>query len=586
MLVNLARRNQSMLYRQLDIINQLEDKERDPDALAELFKLDHLATRVRRNAESLLVLSGEQPPRVWSAPVSLRDVVRAAIAETEDLDRVEFAIDDRLAVTGHSVADLTHLIAELTENAVRFSPPDTVVTIRSRPNRVESGGQVLTVEDWGVGMPQGELATANELLLRPREVDLSVSQRLGFHVVTRLAARHKIEVSLGATPGSGLTAVVVVPAALFVSERDETFGAGSLGAVPAQDRSAQYGTAELDRAPQLDRAPRSDRSRQAAPVAGGAYSSRGTLAPGESLAGLDAPAPARNAAPETVWTPPPPGAEELRTVGSDPLSGELPTRQRSGVDAAFGAAFGVPGAQPGRPGWTGWWEPPAGADVVGTPGFGAYGPNGHEPGSNGSRSLNGSSDGHGMNGHGMNGHGVNGHGVNGHGVNGHGVNGHGVNGHGGPGTNGNGAAAQGSNGHTTNGNGSSAAPSPSPRPAPTARPEAGIPTPRPETGQDAGIPAPRHAPTATGGTEPEAGRTGLRRRVPQASLAPELRLPEQPAGATSPAAPTGPNPSAAQALSRYQASRQAAQAAADRGQRDERSTRTAEMNDDNGRTRT
>ena len=130
MLVNLARRNQSMLYRQLDIINQLEDKERDPDALADLFKIDHLATRIRRNAENLLVLAGEQPPRTWSAPVALRDVVRAAIAETEDLDRVVFAVDERVSVSGGLVADLTHLLAELTENAVRFSPPETVVTIR------------------------------------------------------------------------------------------------------------------------------------------------------------------------------------------------------------------------------------------------------------------------------------------------------------------------------------------------------------------------------------------------------------------------------------------------------------------------
>jgi signal transduction histidine kinase len=579
MLVNLARRNQSMLYRQLDIINQLEEKERDPDALAELFKLDHLATRVRRNAESLLVLSGEQPPRVWSAPVSLRDVVRAAIAETEDLDRVEFAVDDRLAVAGHSVADLTHLLAELTENAVRFSPPDTVVTIRSRPNRVESGGQVLTVEDWGVGMPEDELATANELLLRPREVDLSVSQRLGFHVVARLAARHKIEVSLGATPGSGLTAVVIVPAALFVAEANESpeaFGIDPFDAVPAQDHSAQYGVPELDRAPQLDRTVRFDRSREAAPVAGGAYSARGVLAPGESLAGLEAPAPARVPAPETVWTAPSPRADEARPGGpvdADPRSDGLPTRRDSGVDPAFGTAFGVPGAQPGRPGWTGWWEPPAGTDAVGKAGFAAYGTNGHEPGPNGSRGLNGSSNGQSVNGHGVNGHSANGHGANGHGANGHSVNGHGTNGHG-------------TNGHTANGNGSAPASSSSPslRPSPAARRDPGIPNPRPEAGHDTGIPAPRTAPAAAGGSESEAGRTGLRRRVPQASLAPELRVPEQPTAATSPAA--SPSPSAAQALSRYQASRQAAQAAADRDLHAQRSTRTAEMTDDNGRTRT
>ena len=194
LLVNLARRNQSMLYRQLEIINQLEESERDPDTLAELFTLDHLATRVRRNAESLLVLSGEQPPRTWSQPVPIRDVLRAAIAETEDLDRVVFVADEQLAVAGHTVTDLTHLIAELTENAVRFSPPDSTVSIRARPNRQQPGGQVLTVEDWGVGMPPAQLAAANALLAKPPEVDLSVSQRLGFHVVARLAARHRIGV--------------------------------------------------------------------------------------------------------------------------------------------------------------------------------------------------------------------------------------------------------------------------------------------------------------------------------------------------------------------------------------------------------
>ncbi|WP_433295352.1 ATP-binding protein [Pseudonocardia sp. CA-142604] len=215
LLVNLARRNQSMLYRQLDIINQLEESERDPDALAELFKLDHLATRVRRNAESLLVLSGEQPSRTWSAPVPLRDVARAAVAEIEHLERVVLVVDEHPAVSGRSVTDLTHLIAELTENAVRFSPPDTVVTIRSCPDRDTRGGHLVSVEDWGLGMPRDELAATNALLADPPEVDLSVAQRLGFHVVARLSARHGIRVSLTALPGSGLTAMLALPARLF-----------------------------------------------------------------------------------------------------------------------------------------------------------------------------------------------------------------------------------------------------------------------------------------------------------------------------------------------------------------------------------
>jgi signal transduction histidine kinase len=215
MLVNLARRNQSLLYRQLGIINQLEEQERDPDALAELFRLDHLATRIRRNAESLLVLSGEGPPRTWSEPVLLLDVVRAAIAETEDLDRVAFYLDERLAVAGNTVTDLTHLLAELVENAVRFSPPEASVIIRLRPYPASPGSHVLTIEDCGIGMRREDLEAANEVLAHPQEVDLSVSQRLGLHVVARLAERHGITVSLTATPGTGITAVVVLPETLF-----------------------------------------------------------------------------------------------------------------------------------------------------------------------------------------------------------------------------------------------------------------------------------------------------------------------------------------------------------------------------------
>jgi signal transduction histidine kinase len=215
LLVNLARRNQSMLYRQLDIINQLEEKESDPDALADLFRLDHLATRVRRNAESLLVLSGEQSARVWGTPVPLHEVVRAAIAETQDLERVNLAVDESVAVTGRSVTDLTHLLAELTENAVRFSPPRASVTIRSRAQLGTGGAHLITVEDWGIGISAERLAAYNVLLADPPEVDVQVPQQLGFHVVARLASRHGITVSLTQTAGGGLTAAVILPVGLI-----------------------------------------------------------------------------------------------------------------------------------------------------------------------------------------------------------------------------------------------------------------------------------------------------------------------------------------------------------------------------------
>ncbi|GAA4860350.1 sensor histidine kinase [Actinomycetospora straminea] len=243
LLLNLARRNQSMFHRQLEIINDLEERERDPDVLADLFRLDHLATRVRRNAESLLVLSGEQPARVWSGPVALRDVVRAGVAETEELDRVTLVVDERLRVVGSAVADLTHVVAELVENAVRSSPPSAPVVVQSRADRRRPGAFLLVVEDTGSGMPPRELAAANDLLARPQDVDApAATRRLGFHVVSRLVARHGIEVSLTPTPGCGVTAVIVLPPALFAEPAAPAHGPGpgsaTDSAVPVPRRSA------------------------------------------------------------------------------------------------------------------------------------------------------------------------------------------------------------------------------------------------------------------------------------------------------------------------------------------------------------
>jgi signal transduction histidine kinase len=326
LLVNLARRNQSMLYRQLEIINQLEDKERDPDALAELFQLDHLATRVRRNAESLLVLSGEQPARVWRAPVALHEVIRAAIAETEDLDRVDIAVDERVAVAGHSVTDLTHLLAELTENAVRFSPPHAGVTIRSRVALGGAGGHLVTIEDWGVGMPTQVITATNELLADPPEVDLAVPQQLGFHVVARLAKRHHIEVSLTPTPGGGLTAAVVLPASLVISHA---------ATEPPARSSWQYRTNARPVGSRWEQAPRSRHAVH--PVS--------TVLEAEPADWVvmtmprQSPAPAIEAAPARVHNA---GVSHAEV----PLVVPPP----------------IPLASPTAPGWTGWWTPSERAD--------------------------------------------------------------------------------------------------------------------------------------------------------------------------------------------------------------------------------
>ena len=169
--------------------------------LEELFRLDHLATRIRRNAESLLVLSGDDLARRWGKPVPLADVVRAAAAEVEDYRRVEVLVNDHLEVTGRAVADLAHLLAELIENATTFSPPTSEVRVRSHLTPGESGAIVVSIEDSGIGMLEDELTRANALLAEAPEVDLGRSTMLGFHVVARLAKRYGLRVRLAPTPG-------------------------------------------------------------------------------------------------------------------------------------------------------------------------------------------------------------------------------------------------------------------------------------------------------------------------------------------------------------------------------------------------
>jgi signal transduction histidine kinase len=211
--VNLARRNQSLLERQLELLDELERNEHDPAALDALFKLDHMATRMRRNAESLLVLSGAEQPRQWQQPIALLDVVRAAAAEIADFPRVELVgIDDDLAVSGRAVSDVAHLVAELLENATSFSPPDSAVVVSGA---VTASGFVLAVTDQGIGMPPDRIVEANRLLAKPPLVGLALSRALGLHVVGSLAARHEITVELRPGAPLGLVALVTLPTSVL-----------------------------------------------------------------------------------------------------------------------------------------------------------------------------------------------------------------------------------------------------------------------------------------------------------------------------------------------------------------------------------
>jgi signal transduction histidine kinase len=216
--LNLARRNQALLHRQLSLLDTMERRISEPDELDDLFRLDHLATRMRRHAEGLIILSGQAPGRGWRNPVPAVDVARAAAAEVEDYARVTVAAMPRVAIAGTAVADLIHLLAELIENATLYSPPDTTVQVAGQ---IVAHGFALEVEDRGLSMDPAALAQANEKLARPPDFDLSNTAQLGLFVVGRLAQRHSIQVTLRTSPYGGTTAIVLLPDGIVVRSGEQ-----------------------------------------------------------------------------------------------------------------------------------------------------------------------------------------------------------------------------------------------------------------------------------------------------------------------------------------------------------------------------
>ena len=226
-LVNLARRHQNLVRRQLALITRLEADELDPDLLGALFELDHLATRMRRNAESLLVLVGHTTARRWAEPVPASDLVRAAMSEVDDFPRVEPAHLDAARVTGAVAAELAHLLAELLENALIFSPPHTAVRVTGRRS---DAGYTISIADQGIGMSAAALAAANGKLSAAEPFDVAPTRFLGHHVVGQLARRLGAQVALTSEPGAGTTAVVLIPTELLADD-GEPPGATRVGAV-------------------------------------------------------------------------------------------------------------------------------------------------------------------------------------------------------------------------------------------------------------------------------------------------------------------------------------------------------------------
>ncbi|WP_405805718.1 nitrate- and nitrite sensing domain-containing protein [Streptomyces sp. NBC_01187] len=256
MFTNLSRRSQGLIQRQLSLISELESREADPDQLSSLFKLDHLATRMRRNGENLLVLAGEEPGRRWTRPVPLVDVLRAAASEVEQYERIELNSVPATEVAGRVVNDLVHLLAELLENATSFSSPQTKVKVTG--HALPDGRVLIEIHDTGIGLSPEDLSAINERLANPPTVDVSVSRRMGLFVVGRLSLRHGIRIQLRPSDSGGTTALVMLPVDVAQGGAQgpkgrpgATSGPGGPGAAPPP--RAQKGgnlAAALQRGPQ------------------------------------------------------------------------------------------------------------------------------------------------------------------------------------------------------------------------------------------------------------------------------------------------------------------------------------------------
>jgi hypothetical protein len=223
MFISLSRRSVPLIDRLARMIDAMEQNEDDPDQLANLFAMDHLVTRMRRNSENLLVLAGEEPVRKWSESVPLTDVTRAAASEIEQYGRVALTVQPGIMVSGQVAADVVHLLAELIENATLFSPRDTQV--RVTVTELRSGGVLIEVRDDGVGISEVRLADMNWRLDHPPVLDVSISRHMGLYAVSRLAARHGIRVKLRPGTPQGLSALVWLPGGL--ARHDHTMSGGS-----------------------------------------------------------------------------------------------------------------------------------------------------------------------------------------------------------------------------------------------------------------------------------------------------------------------------------------------------------------------
>jgi signal transduction histidine kinase len=234
---NLARRSQSLLHRQLTLLDGMERRAADPEQLADLFRIDHLTTRMRRHAESLIILSGQAPARGWRNPVPLVDVLRAAVAEVEDYTRIKVIATTKSSLSGPAVADVIHLLAELAENATVFSPPNTPVLITGD---LVGRGFAVEIEDRGLGLSEEKVTEINERLADPPPFDPSGTDQLGLFVASQLAKRHDIRIRLRESPYGGTTAIVLIPHVLVIPDetREQQLPPATTGGLVSTGRHA------------------------------------------------------------------------------------------------------------------------------------------------------------------------------------------------------------------------------------------------------------------------------------------------------------------------------------------------------------
>ncbi|MGC4764026.1 nitrate- and nitrite sensing domain-containing protein [Micromonospora sp. DT46] len=382
--LSLARRTQALVHRQLTLLDAMERREHDAEELEDLFRVDHLATRMRRNAENLIVLSGSTPGRAWRRNVPMVDVVRGAVAEVEDYTRVNVLPLGAVSLTGRAVGDVIHLLAELIENGLSFSPPHTSVEVRGQQ---VANGFAIEIEDRGLGMSEEDLAAANHRIVDQSELNLANASRLGLYVVSRLTERHGVRVQLKESAYGGTTAVVLIPAELVTAADEDPstsggFPAGLPAGVPVAGASGQAPPAAeppLATAPVALAEPLAPRPRPAsdadAPATGDADGgalptrSRGRSLPttgpaldprlpvrprgGSEQYALDGPTfptglpvaarPAPAEAPDTTGTPAPEAATGSTTTGGPaPTARQVTARTDSGLPVRVRQASIVP----------------------------------------------------------------------------------------------------------------------------------------------------------------------------------------------------------------------------------------------------